>query len=180
MLRIRPSVIHNNGIYRYDTLLKFNKKRFEPFGKTFDLTKQYQGLDVTTTSLKINEIKADQRFAKNFYSFLNHANNNGKLCQLFAYYVLPPQKTQIRWINAAQLDSLRLYDKVILYGLKNDVMEIPLHIAIYIGRHFNNTRHEEYLFMSKLGELGIYVNNLSQLLTLYEANPGIIKIERTL
>jgi hypothetical protein len=173
MLRIYPKIVKHNGIYCYESRLFTGRK-------VHDIRDNYTNLKIRNTKLQINDMKVDKNIAKRFYQFLNHQSNATYYCYNFANHVLPTGKHYQRWVSTGELDILKPFDRLDLFKFVNAVYADPNHICIYIGRHFNNTYNEQYLFLSKLGGMGIYVHSMEQLLSIYESTSRHILLRRFL
>jgi hypothetical protein len=163
MLRISPNIITKEGIPCYNTYLNVR-------GKKIDLSEKWYDLGLKNKKLKINEMSVANNIAAGFYKFLNRKDNSNMLCYNFTDQVIhtPVHQTYRRWINTSELCLLNPFDKVEVFRIVSEKYEKSAHMCFYIGRHFNNTPDEEYLFLSKIGRMGIFVNNISQLLYIYD------------
>lgn len=158
MIRIYPT-IHNvsSKLSHYNTILYYRNKNY-------DLTRDYYNLNIHSHSLDINDIQTPKPIRKNLLNYLNYEEKQQHNCFHFARSIINSSKYNVKSLPTSQLNYLRLFDKVgLIYAVYNKEVYIN-HEAIYIGKHY-----DEYLFMSKLGEYGIYFMTLEQLGKVYDS-----------
>ena len=156
MIRINPTIVEASPrISHYDTFLYYRNKKY-------DLTKEYNNLDIHSDSLYINDNQTLEPIRRNLLNYLNYNEKQQHNCFHFARSIINSTKYKVKSLPTSELNYLQLFDKIGL--LRNEYYNEQNHEAIYIGKHYN-----EHLFMSKLGKYGIYMMTLEQLQKVYNS-----------
>jgi hypothetical protein len=156
MIRINPTIIEASPrISHYNTKMYYRNKKY-------DLTKDYKNLDIHSDSLDINNIQTPEPIRKNLINYLNYNEKQQHNGFHFARSIVNSTKYKVKSLPTSQLNYLQLFDKIGLISYVNKNIVEQNHEAIYIGKHYN-----EHLFMSKLGQHGIFMMTLDQLQKVY-------------
>jgi hypothetical protein len=164
MFRITPHLlkIKKYNFSYYNTIFYYNKKQY-------DFTHQWFNMNITSNNIFINNKKMNKIFSKNLINYINLPKEKQESCYHFARYLINNDKYYMRIIDILQLESLEIFDRIGLFS--NDM--IREHECIYIGKYY-----EQYIFLSKLGSIGIYFTNIYELLKLYKSYHDMIYIYR--
>jgi hypothetical protein len=158
MIRIYPNInIISPKFSHYNVKLYYRNQ-------AYDLTKYYYNLNIHSHSLDINDIQTPKPIRKNLINYLNYEEKQQHNCFHFARSIVNSSKYNVKSLPTSQLDYLQLFDKIGLIHATLNREGIINHEAIYIGKHY-----DRHLFMSKLGQYGIYFMTLEQLQKVYDS-----------